>query len=101
MQKLAKSLGENFPPTKIYREDIEEIYNCLREVSDEIEIEADGFKFEDLDELFSYKKIEINSLCLRIYEPNVSISFDPNYIFLDSNDNTSIQVGLHEKSNLL
>ncbi len=97
MKKLEKSLGEHLPPVKIYREDIEDIYNVFKEVSSEIEIKADGFMFENLDELFSHPRDKIKSLNLLIRNPYVSIDFKPSEIFLFSMDDTSVQVGLYEK----
>lgn len=97
MQKLRKYLGKYLPPAKIYREDIEEICRYFTEISDKITIEADGFLFENLDELFSYQKNELNNLHLCIYNPYVNIIFKPNEIWLYANDDTSVQLGLFEK----
>lgn len=97
MQKVKQDVGEHLPPLKIYREDIEDIYAILNEVSNKIIIEADGFTFESIDELFTYKKIQINSLKMSLIDPYVSIDFEPNKIWLYSSDNTSMQVGLYAK----
>lgn len=97
MQKLDSGFLKYFPPNKIYREDIEEIYNILFEVSNKIIIEADGYAFENLEELFSYKKVEINNLHLKISNPYIDIDFRPNETRFYSSDDTNVQVGLYEK----
>lgn len=97
MQRVKKSLGEHLPPVKIYREDIEEIFAILKDESDEFSLKADGYIFESLDELFTYKKDQINSLEMQIRNPYTSIHFSPNQIWLYADDNSSLQIGLYEQ----
>jgi hypothetical protein len=97
MKKLKKGFLEYFQPAKVYIEDIEKIYTLFLEVSNEIIIEADGYSFENLNELFSYQKVEINRLLLKISNPYISIDFEPSKISFYSDDDTSVQIGLYEK----
>jgi hypothetical protein len=97
MQKVRQSLGEHLPPVKIYKEEVEDIYTILNEVSNEVSIEADGFIFENINELFTHKKSRINSLKMSITKPSFLIEFEPRRIWIFASDNTSVQVGLYEQ----
>ena len=97
MKKLEESLSESLPPVKFFREDLEELYGLFKEVSEKVEIKGDGYEFDDLDDLFSYRKAEINKLEFKIRSPYVSIRFSSISVWLYSDDNTNLQYGLYEK----
>lgn len=97
MKELPKYLGEHLPPVKLFREDLEELYSLFKKTSDKVEIKGDGFEFNDIDDLFTYPKVEINELEFCIRSPYVCIHFKPDNIWLYSSDNTNLQYGLFAK----
>jgi len=97
VKKASTPLGEDLHPAIIYREDIEDIYGILSDLSKDVMIKADGYIFDNLDELFSHSKLEINELEMWILEPSITIRFEPWGIFIFSGDNTSVHVGAYVK----
>ena len=59
MEKVEKPLIKKYPILRLYKSDLEEIFNLLKGNYPEIEIVADGFKLDDFSELSKIDKKEI------------------------------------------
>lgn len=96
-KRASKSIGEHLPPAILYREDVEEIYRILSALSQDVCIKADGYIFDNFDELFSHSKNIINELEMKIYNPYVSINLREKEMWLYIDNDTNEQVGAFEK----
>jgi len=85
MKKLSKSLWLDLPPTKIYFEDLEEIIDILKEVSDKIEIKTKDYEVDTIEELKEFYQGEINYLKLLVIKPYILIEIftDNSVIYID------------------
>jgi hypothetical protein len=97
MKKIKEPFKLNFPPVKIYRGDIEAIHDYMKVISGDIKIEAEGYEFDNLDDLFKFNKVELHSLHLFIIDPSFSIQLEPDKITLESNDNADSILSIVDK----
>jgi len=87
----------NLLPTKIYFEDLEEIIDILKEVSDKIEIKTEDYEVETIEELKELDQGEINYLKLQVIEPYILIEiFTDDSIIYISEESLSTR-GMLEK----
>lgn len=78
MKKLDKNKSKHFPSLHLYREDLEEIIDIFRKVSerDQIVIKDDQYQFESIEELQSQHGHYISRLKLYIDSPYLSLEFN-------------------------
>lgn len=93
MEKLSrhKKYTKFYPLTKLYRDDIEELTDLFLKNFSTIDIEADGYKLDDIYEINNLKKDEIYDFNLTGYGENavsynVWLSINKNSITLYIND---------------
>ena len=77
MKRLDKSISKNFRPLLLYEEEIRDVVELLANRSKELEIKADGFAFETVDELFKkFAPNRIKQLEITTHDPYISIDLD-------------------------
>ena len=97
MEKIFKHHGERLPPVRLYLDDIKKIIGILSEVSENIDLEADEYKYESLTELTTQNLYQINSLTISSSDPYVSLHFAPDSVWLFITKDTAELRGIFEK----
>jgi hypothetical protein len=77
MKKLDKPLSKEYPPLKLYLEDVEEIERILSDGSSTVSVETDDYTFPSVKEFAeSYRQKRIHTLHIKGSNPYVTIDFD-------------------------
>lgn len=97
IKKTIQYYGEFLYPVKLYLDDLKKIEAMLNEVSKDIKIESEGYEFSNIDELIQLQKESIETLCMKIYNPYLSIEFKKNEVWLYIADDTALSRGIYEK----
>lgn len=95
MKKRTKYKSLSISHVKIYLDDLREIYNYLKEISDKVTIETDEASFENIDELTEIKG-KIKSISLIAISPYISVVIERDVNIYTSDDSTVV-VGTVEK----
>jgi len=98
LQKVKKALSKNYPILRLYKSDVEKIFNLFKDYCKTAEIVADGFKLDDFSELSKLNKQEIVGLTITAHDPLFFAEFSSYSakIFLSDQDNLE-QRGLADK----
>jgi hypothetical protein len=76
MKKIDQSISKDYPPVKLYFEDLVEIELVLNKISTEFQIQAADYSFDSIEELVTnIGKRELAEMEIRTINPYVSISF--------------------------
>jgi hypothetical protein len=93
MKKVRKSLRKKYPIMRVYKSDLEKIFNLFKDHYPKIEIVADGFKLDDISELSKIDKQEIVEFSISAYDEkffgnSISVDFskDSTTVHLDDED---------------
>ena len=62
MKKEKKSLWKRYPIMRLYKSDLEKIFDLLRDTCPKTEIAADGFELDDFSELSKINKQKLLTL---------------------------------------
>jgi len=82
LKKITKAHGERIGPVKLYLDDIEAIVAVFSEVSSETKITTDEYAVESIDQLKQLKREYFNEMHISISDPYVSLSLEPDGIWL-------------------
>jgi len=98
MEKLEKPLLKKYPILRLYKSDLEKIFNLFKDHYPKIEIFADGFKLDDFSELSKINKENIVDFKISAHDPYLSVDFsgDSVSIFLSDEDDIKLR-GLADK----
>lgn len=100
MEKVTKGLRKQYPVLRLYKSDIENIFNLIKGHSGEVEIIAEGFKLDDFSELNKLNKKQIIDFEIRAHNPYFSVDFSKDAVIIYLSDEDDIgQRGLAEKVN--
>jgi len=88
MREIKKSYHKDFPPAKLYLDDLEEIVSIFHKVSPNVKISTDRYEFDGLDELPESGQEHLKFLELELMKPYLlSLSIGPREIsFYSSED---------------
>ena len=99
MEKVKKSLRKHYPILRLYKSDLEKIFNLFKDNYPEIKIVADGFKLDDFSELSKINKQEIVDFKISADDPedflgnSISVEFskDSTTIYLSDEDDIKLR----------
>jgi hypothetical protein len=75
MEKVKQPFRKEYPILRLYKSDLEEIFNLFKDNYQKIEIVADGFKLDDISELNKIKKQEIVDCKIFAPDPYLYVEF--------------------------
>jgi hypothetical protein len=97
MKKISNNLGEFISNFTLYFDDIYLIYERLIEASDKITIIANRYELDDINELKDDRFSKITELQLNISNPYVSVEFKDSRIFLYTDSDEYVNVGIYNE----
>jgi hypothetical protein len=97
MKKKKQSHIENLRPVILYLDDIEQIVEIFKTISDKVEISTEEYKYENISELQNLSDERLSDLNIEIKEPYVSLGFKKCNVSLYRADDDAVTVGLCEK----
>jgi hypothetical protein len=97
MKRVGKSKSEKLKPVYLYKDDISELLKIFERGCEKVEIEAAGYRLDDVSELENLSDETINEFHIQGRKPYVSLHFRPNEIFLYINEDTHHQIGVFEE----
>lgn len=81
MKKLIKNFSKDFPPVRLYLEDLVEIENVLKKICKNIEISTEDHVLENLlEDLKKINKDKISSLHFHCSDPYITLDFNKSSI---------------------
>lgn len=101
MQKRAKSHGKHIQPVRLYLDDVETIYEILREVAERVRIINDEHVLDKPDQLLELKKDCLTYLEISSSEPYISVDLKPSSCWLYIANDESTSRGVFEKTKQL
>ena len=87
-------------PTKLFLEDLENIYSNITGIEDNISIRSDDFEFENIPDLLKNKTTEVTELTIIGYKnsyPNLFLFIYPKTIYLKADNDEPMVLGVIEK----
>lgn len=97
MEKRKKSIFEKLPPARLFLDDINEIVGIFKEISNDVEIETEDYKLEDVSEMRNLNSDYINELMITSHQPYLTLRFEPYKAYFHSSEDTLIVRGALEK----
>ena len=97
MKKLSKGAGESPKPSKLYLDDLEEMFEVFSSTGQNAKILAAGFEMESIDELASLPDRTLHELEMRCFDPYVSMDFRPTTTWLWRGDDSNTSRGAVER----
>ncbi len=86
MKKKRKELRETFSFLLLYYDDLEEIINILKELTDDIRIETDNYILDSIEDILSIKESSIKEIKIHVDGTNIFLSVSNNDASLTAND---------------
>jgi len=94
MERISPSLRKDYPPLKLYLEDLEEIAYILGETS-KAEFKTRDYKFTNLEELAAkYRGQRLKDLEIKIREPYVHIALGKHFNYCYVHENSLTGAGI-------
>ena len=97
MERKIQSHGEPLKQVLLYRDDIEQVVEILREVSPNVELSTDEHKFNDVAEWAELKRDYFTNMQIETRDPYVSLNLTERSVFLYIAKNTPESRGAFEK----
>jgi hypothetical protein len=97
MERNIQSHSEQLKPVLLYRDDIEQIVELLREVSPNVELSTDEHKFNDVKEWADLKRDYFTNMLLKTRNPYVYVGLSKNSVHLYIAEDTPQSRGTFEK----
>ena len=96
MREIKKSYLKDFPPAKLYLDDLEEIVSIFHKVSPNVKISTDRYEFDGLDELPESGQEHLEFLELELREPYLlSLSIGPREISFYASEDGFLAQGVY------
>jgi hypothetical protein len=83
----------NFGIVRVYLDDIQEMFSILKEIADEVRIQADGFVATEPKDLLDIPSDAINELTIVATQPNVTVTLSRNTATLEATDADTMTLG--------
>jgi hypothetical protein len=92
MKKITESLSESLKYLKLYRDDIEQIYDIFKGCSENVSFTVDNYELDTIKEVSDIQQDRAKNLELRINEPSISITVDESMarIYISKPDSLSL-----------
>jgi hypothetical protein len=97
MERIIQSHGEHLKPVLLYRDDIEQIVEVMQELSPNVELSTDHYKFNDLKEWAELKRDYFTNMQVLTRTPFVSLELKESEIWLYIAEDTAQSRGAFEK----
>ncbi len=97
MERKIQTHGEQLKQVLLYREDIEQIVELLREVSPNVELSTDEHKFSDVKEWADMKRDYFTNMQVATRDPYVSLDLSKSSVWLYIAEDTPQSRGAFEK----
>ena len=97
MERKIQAHGEHLKQVLLYRDDIEQIVELLREVSPDVELSTDEHKFSDVKEWADLKRDYFTNMQVATRNPYVSLGLSKSSVFLYIGEDTPQSRGAFEK----
>ncbi|MGA2466707.1 MAG: hypothetical protein ABSH06_20445 [Thermodesulfobacteriota bacterium] len=96
MKKRNQSFSAKLKPVVLYFDDLEKIIEILKEISNDLEISTKDYQFENIEEVKKIERETINSLSFDTHRPGLSLTLEPDGIFLHVFNETPALRGIFE-----
>ena len=83
----------SFGIVRVYLDDIQEIFSILKEVSDEVRIQADDFVATEPQDLLDMSSDTINELTIVATQPSVTVTLSGKTATLEATDADTMTLG--------
>ena len=94
MRKLPQPVIRNFPPVRVYLDDVKRLYDILKEKCKKVRIQTDRFEVDDPQLLKEIETDQIRTLILQGTEPNVMISLLPDRANAFIDEESTLNLGI-------
>jgi hypothetical protein len=95
MEKLNPHIGIRVSGFELYKEDIEKVYDLLKDIdSESVRIETRQYRLDNLSELFALDTLKFGKLHIATKDPYVSFDFEDGALVLYSDKDTLEMEGL-------
>ncbi|MDY7000394.1 MAG: hypothetical protein SVS15_01265 [Thermodesulfobacteriota bacterium] len=96
MQKLNKEIEEWISNVTVYLSDLKSIYDILKEISNEVEITTDDFRYDTIEEMVKHGP-EIRKVKFSISNPSIYVSISKHGVLLNSLEDSLRCIGIITK----
>ena len=97
MKKIVHSRTEYFKPVVLYLDDLEKIFEIIKEVCKKIIISTSEYEIENLNELKELNKESLNYLKINGQEPWLVLEIDFSNLYLYIHEEDAMSRGIFEK----
>jgi len=97
MERKIQAHSEHLKRVLLYRDDIEQIVELLREVSPNVELSTDEHKFSDVKEWADMKRDYFTNMQVKTRDPYVSLNLSKSSVWLYIDEDTPQSRGAFEK----
>jgi len=98
MKRKGESLGVHCKPVVLHREDVLRLHEILADGDQrKVDVEADGYMFDDLHELLEKGGHQVDTLQLKTSSPYVSLKIESKSIWLYASSDDAESRGLYEQ----
>lgn len=94
MRELKKSISVDFPPVRLYLDDVEELFNILKKHAKSVNIETEKYELDDVAHLKEIKSDKIHKLTLSTSSPYISIDFESGSARVYISEDTTLNRGI-------
>jgi hypothetical protein len=88
MKKLRRTVTRRLSPVLLYREDIEQIFTILRELSPDLEVATDDCAFDNADEWLEVKRDYLPRLEIKTRPRLVTVDLHPHWVQINAIEDT-------------
>jgi len=96
-RRVLKSYSQYLPPVRLTLDDIKEIVEILKEISNKIEIETGDYVYNSTKDLENLTNNYLTDLKIRSSDHSISLYLEPSRVFLWISEDTTSSRGAFEK----
>jgi len=94
MKKLKKWIIKELPPVKLYLDDLDSIYEILRQKVKNIDIKTEDYVVEDVKQLKNLGTEKLHHLSIECSDPNIDIQFYPGWVKIQFYEDSTYNRGI-------
>lgn len=94
MRKLKKSITKKLPPVKLYLDDLESIYDILKQKAKGVDITTEDYAVEDVKQLKNLETKKIHYLSIKCSDPYVTMEFYPGWVKIYFGEDSTYNRGI-------